>query len=394
MKSISQFVFRQILMSTVFLSAGCGLKLNPEKENLTQTQDSQSLGAMKVDVNAYATNNLVCDPFDDGSGSGQIDYEKGVKAQLFYREDTMPRFYKATDYITFARKSEKTVFLKDINVPTRMFSEGFATPDGDVLKKDSGEKLIEYFGLKMTTNIVLSADDEDGDYELAVLADDGANLIIKSGDGLTADETLINNDGDHPTKMGCARKTVRLRKGVLLPVEVQYYQGPRYHISNVLIWRKSKTAGSDPLCGQLGNSLYFDPNKASTPQQAFKDLQSRGWKVLTADNYLVSKNKQDYNPCVEGTKPIITGFSVYEVFTTFADFSWQTNIPATSQVEFKNVATGVVTTTSTDNQVRLDHQVRIDGLQPGATYTVKAISVSEDLGRSSSDEITITMPTN
>lgn len=373
------------LVSTFLFS--CEMKLQSESEPIRQTEMAESLSTLKVDVNRYASSKLICDPFNTPETTTTTTYEKGIMASLHYLENGMPRLYKAADYIQFGRKSDKTIFLADMNVPTRMFSEGFSTPSGETLKKDSGEKLIEYFGLKMSTNLILADGDEEGEYELAVLADDGSNLIIKSGDGGDADEVLINNDGDHPTRMGCATRTVRFRKNAMLAIEINYYQGPRYHISNVLMWRKSTTAGQDPSCGQLGNEMYFNPNHNSDPQQAFINLQARGWKVLKPENFMISKTHVDYNPCVKGTNPIISDFREGEIIRQTVDLNWNTDIPSTSQVQLTNMTTGVVTTTTSDNQLRTIHKVVLSGLQPNTTYKAQAISVSEDLGRSISAEL-------
>ncbi len=376
------------LMSALLMS--CEVKLQQaDSEGILQTQMTSGLATLKVDVNRYASNKLVCDPFETPQTTTTTTYEQGIMASLHYLDNGMPRMYKAGDYIQFGRKSDKSIFLADMNVRTRMFTEGFSTPSGEVLKKDSGEKLIEFFGLKMTTNIVLAADDEPGLYELAFLADDGSKLILKSGDGDGADEVLIDNDGDHPTRMGCANRVIRMDRHAMQAVEVQYYQGPRYHIANVLMWRKATTAGEDPSCGKLGNHMYFNPDQNSAPQQAFIDLQARGWKVLKPENYMISKTKIDYNPCTKGTAPVITDFREIEIGQTVADFRWTTDIPATSQLQLTNMSTGAVTTTVSDNQLRTDHHVSLSNLQPNTEYRVQAISVSEDLGRTISNEIII-----
>jgi hypothetical protein len=380
-----------LISSFSFLSA-CGIKSEVVSENLTTSMPGESFEQLKVDVNKYSSHKLVCDPFNENEPTTTTTYEQGIKAQLFYREDNMPRMFKALDYINFTRKSEKDIFLTDVNVPTRMFTEGFSTPNGDVLKKDSGEKLIEYFGLKMSTHLVLSDTDEEGFYELAVLADDGSNLIIKSGDGDNADETLIENDGDHPTRMGCATRTIHLRKNALLPIEMHYYQGPKYHISNVLMWRKSTTAGQDPSCGLLGNNMYFNPDHNSDQQTAYTDLLARGWKVVRPENFKISKTSNDYNPCVKGTAPIISDFAVNGVEGNSVQLSFITDIPSTAQIQFTNMSTGTVTTTTSDNLLRTTHILDISNLQSGTAYKLKAVAVSADLGRTLSAEIEIVIP--
>lgn len=383
-KNVTSILLLAAMTSVAF---PCTVKKLSSEENLSQTESGQALSQMSVNVNKYPSHKLVCNPFDDGDTTPQISYEQGIKASLHYLTSGMPRMYKATDYVQFAHKSDKTVFLKDMNVPTRMFTEGFSTPNGDYLKNDNNEKLIEYFGLKMNSSLLLTDNDEEGLYELALLSDDGSNFTIKSGTDPLADELIIANDGDHPTKMGCAQNTVRFRKNVMIPIEVTYYQGPKYHISNVLIWRKSTTAGTDPLCNQLGNELYFNPNKNSVPQKAFKDLLARGWKVVQPENFRIAVDRTDYNPCVQGTNPVITNFEVGEVVLTSVSFSWTTDIPATAQLQLTNTTTGVVTTTTSDNLLRTDHSITVDGLQSATEYKVQAISISQDLGRSSSAEL-------
>ncbi len=381
-----------IMISSFSILSACGIKNEVGSENIETTQSGESYESLKVDVNKYASHKLICDPFSDVPLVTVTTYEQGIKANLYYRETGMPRMYKAMDYINFTRKSEKDIFLTDINVPTRMFTEGFSTSDGKVLKKDNEEKLIEYFGLKMSTHLVLAENDEEGFYELAVLADDGSNLIIKSGDGDNADEMLINNDGDHPTRMGCSSRVINLKKNAMLPIEMHYYQGPKYHISNVLIWRKSATAGTDPSCGLLGNSLFFNPNKNSEKQPAYKDLLARGWKVVRPENFKVGKNSIDYNPCVKGTAPIINQFAINAIEGNWIQISFKTDIPSTAQLQFTNTLTGAITTTTSDNLLRTNHILEVNNLLPGGTYKVKAVAVSSDLGRTLSAELELKIP--
>lgn len=386
------FVRRYTVLAGLFTLTSCGVNLSSlinsqEPENIVQTDLTVGVATLAVNINKYPANKIVCDPLSGGQTT-QTQYTNGIKASLHYKLSNQPRMYKSTDYAQFAFKSEQNLFLSDMNVPTRMFSEGFSTQTGDTLKDDQGQKLIEYFGLKMNSNIILSADDEEGSYEFAMLADDGTQMLLKSEDPDVADQVLIDNDGDHPTKMGCSKKTVQFSRNSMVPFEATYYQGPRYHISNVLMWRKSTTSGQDPSCNKLGNSLYFNPDKNSEEQPAFKDLISRGWKVLKPSNFAISKTTEDYNPCVVGTNPVISNFEVGEVILTMTSVSWVTDIPATSQVQLTNTKTNQVTVTTSDNQLRTSHQISLSELQPNTIYKVKVISVSSDLGRSESGELT------
>ena len=55
-----------------------------------------------------------------------------------------------------------------------------------------------------------------------------------------------------------------------------------------------------------------------------------------------------------------------------------------------NTRTGIETLTDSDNNLRLDHTVNIDGLDSGVTYKVRAISIGQDLGRAQSTELQFT----
>lgn len=373
----------------VLMFAGC----KNNSEDVSQTNNTNGVQRLAVNVNQYKAGGVICDPLNGGNIT-QTSYEKGIKAELFYKTSSMPRWYKSTDYVQLALKSAQNIFLSDMNVPTRLFTEGFSTTQGSVLKDDQQNKLIEYFGLKMSTHIVLSDSDEEGYYEFALLSDDGVKMSIKGGDFNVPDQVLIDNDGDHPTSMGCSNQSIRMLKNVLLPVELTYYQGPRYHIANILMWRKSTVAGKDKQCGLNGNDMYFDPDKQSKPQKAFIDLLARGWKVLTPDNYRISKVTSspppDYNPCVNGTDPVISAFVLGEVILSSVSFSWDTDIASTSQIVLTNLATGVSVVTDADNILRTRHDVTLNNLQPSTNYKAKALSVSADLGRGESNEVFFT----
>src|SRR5690606_35966359 len=123
---------------------------------------------------------------------------------------------------------------------------------------DTNKKLIEYFGVKFESTLQLSDDDEEGDYELALLSDDGARLKIKDP-ATDSWREIINNDNNHETRMGCSSEVIRMTRRTQIPIEVVYFQGPRYHIANILMWRKSSVAGKDSSCGVYGNKHYFNP---------------------------------------------------------------------------------------------------------------------------------------
>lgn len=348
---------------------------------------SQSMGVgipAAFNVNLHKVSDVVCDPL--GGDGGSPAPQNGVRATLYPKTSVDPVYHDVTSMVTKLGASTQQLFFTDMNVPTRYFTEGFSTQSSAVLKDDAGNKLIENFGLKFETTLTLNATDAEGDYELAILSDDGTIVsAIVNGEK----KVIISNDGDHPTQMGCASSLVHLSREIGLPLEVLYYQGPRYHIANVLMWRKSSTVGKDAQCGQQGNNYFFDPDHGSQPLQPYKDLLARGWTPVPAENFRVPV-ADDYNPCTVGTSPKISGFIVTGSAATEADVQWTTDILSTSQVMVMNVSTGVTVTTDADNLLRTNHIVHISGLAPATLYTVQAVSVSEDLGKSISSPITLT----
>ena len=209
----------------------------------------------------------------------------------------------------------------------------------------------------------------------------------------------INNDGDHPTRMGCATNLVNMTRRTKLEVDLTYYQGPRYHISNILLWRlvpNGSLAGQDSECGKAGNNYFFDPNQSSAPLAPYNGLLARGWKVLEPTNFWVVGSdlnaSTNYNPCTQGINPVISAFAVQEVTLTDAFVSWTTDIPATAQVMITDTSTGAATLTVSDNILRTQHQLRVSGLKNQTTYQVKAVSISDTLGKALSETLTFTTP--
>ncbi len=373
------------------LISGCLLE---EQQAVVAENLGPGVSFTAFDVNAFPLNRLVCEPFGGTTTATPLN---GVRTKLFYRMAGMPRYYTAQQYVDLTQASGKDIFLSQINVPTRMFDTGFSSQTNEVLKDDAGQTLIEYFGLKMSTAIRLGENDPEGAYEFALLSDDGSVMKIKNPDETWS--VHINNDGDHPTRMGCASNVVNMTRRTRLEVDLTYYQGPRYHISNVLMWRPVSTggaAGRDSECGKSGNTYFFDPNNHSVPLAPYNGLIARGWKVLAPNNFWVVgsdlNQTTNYNPCTNGVTPVISQFTLGEALVTDVFVSWVTDIPATDQVVITNVSTGASTLTVSDNILRTQHQVRVSGLATQTTYTLKAISISDTLGKAISSPLNFTTP--
>jgi len=272
------------LAATVALLAGCG-------RAEFAFQDPSSFGQLNPPT-VCAPNGT--NPGTPGNGlAGSIRY-------LTAAEATASRPANVGDLLTRGHDAGVKVVLNDLSVPTVQFTTGFYDPkSGAALRTSAGDVLVEWFGLDLYSELMLSDTESDGFYQLALLSDDGAVLNIDETPTKTG-TTLVDNDGEHPTRMGCATKAIRLKKNEPLPIHVKYYQGPRQHIALTLIWRKvaSATSATDASCGLTGNDTFWNSNVTpSAPTSKYTDLLARGWKIPAAKNFILPTGST--NPCVQ-----------------------------------------------------------------------------------------------
>jgi hypothetical protein len=369
--------------------AGSVFWLGCQKSN-SNPQSTNSISSF--DVNRYAINKTVCDPLGSGSGatnSAISDPTQGLQASLFYLTANQPRYHDVESMIANGHPSHESLFFADLNVPTRLFSAGFPLQSGGSIKDDSGQELIEYFALRMEGVLHLAPDEAEGDYQVGMLSDDGTVWSLASTEEADNFTVLLNNDGDHPTKMGCG-PIIHMTRWTTLRMRVDYYQGPRYHIALVPLWRNVNTgSATEPLCGQSGNSLFFDSYNNSAPTPAYQQLLARGWHPLATGNYTVPTSA-GYNPCTQGTAPVISAVAVSNISGGSLTVTWQTDIPATDQVLVENLGTSMQSLTVSDNVLRTTHSVQVDGLVAGNQYSLQAVSISQDLGKAMSAALTAT----
>lgn len=233
---------------------------------------------------------VICDP-----NSAPVSAEYGLRGELYTA--TANESQNVDQMIQRGTKLSSDLYLNDLAIPTTAFDRGFTSVDGHTLKDLQGQTLIEYFALNLHSQLALSETDSEGEYQLAVLADDGAILSVTDLNGQTV---TVNNDGLHQTQMQCAGSTVTMRRGRPLPMKLKWYQGPRMHIALTMLWRKVSSSSSSALkeeaCGAAGNDLFWDSSKVPSVQtDYYQRILSRGWKVLGKKNFLLKPPEQ--NPC-------------------------------------------------------------------------------------------------
>jgi hypothetical protein len=247
---------------------------------------------------------VVCDPFGGGGGG-----TNGLKASLFYFNDSevadksnLP-YRSVGDFFTKGHPANVDVYLSYVYVPTRAFSLGFQTTDGAILTRPDGTKLYEYFALKMTGGIQLRTGSPKKQYQFALLTDDGARLYIttKSATGSPNRILVVDNDGDHSSQFVNASQPIELSATDRLPIEIQYYQGPRQHIAAILLWREwPGTSYNDPQNRKYGNDYFFDSTfTPSKPLAPWTDIMTR-WSVVPSE-VLYTDLGDGTNPCDEAT---------------------------------------------------------------------------------------------
>lgn len=333
-------------------------------------------GAPLASINFPDPDNTVCDPLSNGSSDSASN---GLLGKLIVQSSAMNSNNKSVmEFYNNGTAMTQKMYFADVDVPTKPFTQGFSTASGQILVDAQGNKLIENFAIEYNTILQLAAGDAEGDYEVASLADDGALVFVWENN---AWQELINNDGQHPTRMGCPYRTIHLTRSSQIPMKILYYQGPRYYIANVLIWKKlekartRKKVSRHSLCGYEGNNYFFNPD---TGKNAFgmNFLEKRGWKVLAAANYKMPVNTS--NPCTVPVPDLtISNFAIKSMSGTSAVLGWDTNLAASSQLHITNIFTGEEIYTDLDSTLVTSHTANLGNLVSGMYYQVQAISVDE-----------------
>ncbi len=333
----------------------------------------------------------VCDPFSAGSSA----QDRGLVGNLLYLEPDQPRYSAVDDYIDFGTPIQSTLYFDQIFVPTRAFDLGFYTQEGELVTNSEDEAIYEYFALRLESELALAAHEEEGWYQVAVLSDDGSRLEQRLPDGEL--DVLVDNDGFTPTRMGCSVKSIYMDHDTKLPVVLSYFQGPRYHIALSVLWRPLPE-GADPdapvedvECGRSGNSRYFDSTQVpSEPTPTYYGLLERGWKPLNNENYYFPV--QASNPCATDDPLLLTNFTLVSSTRTEVTVAWNTSLPASSQVEIKDVLSGQIYLSTVDATLKTSHSVTYSGLSSNTLYSIKAVSESADAQVTVSNETAFRTP--
>ena len=130
----------------------------------------------------------------------------------------MPDFDQLTPVYTFV--------TPNLDISEREYTQGFPTPEM--------QSVVEDFAIRFRGELAV---DTPGNYVFGLLSDDGAKLYING-------TLVVDNDGIHPP-MG--KKGEIVLEAGRHPVEIHYFQGPRYSLA--LQWFYQPPAGRSSTMG-------------------------------------------------------------------------------------------------------------------------------------------------
>ncbi len=292
--------FRSVLVIVLAGAAGCEVQ-NPTKDGGDFSPDSFSGDPAYRMTRAQIIadySNAACDPLlepeipnDDSVFRGWFGEIRvppaGYQSNIFEWEENLDRYMQPGAVLL-----ESPLYVQNLDVPTRLFTEGFPTMSGGLVKDDAGNTLLEHFHFNLESGLTLGDLHEEGLYQFAMLSDDGVRLEID-------DTTYLEETNKTPTKLVCGTTQVYLRRGEVRDLRVQYFQGPRNHIALQMLWRKvTSQTPRETLCGEAGNEEWFDYLAAMpTPNHKYRQLQSRGWSVVPASSFVLP-GYEPLNPCL------------------------------------------------------------------------------------------------
>jgi hypothetical protein len=332
-------------------------------------------------ITVLPSTQFICEPFGN-TNSG--DAQAGLKAELAYVNPTLgldattKNSYGAADYFSGASQfvvTETPIFLSQVNVPTQSFDKGFLLSNGSYLSDTAGNKLIEWFALKMQSILKLGDLDDEGDYEIATISDDGSRVFLAPTlDGQQTE--VVKNDGAHAATMQCGSAPITFSRSSRMPLTYYYNQGPRYHIANVMIWRKAVSSTTRyPLCGVTSITDYWDPNNASAPGKNWTQLQADGWKILGPDNFQLPDSQ--INPCATQNTNLITSADFTALLNGSSNltvkFSTSANIVAKLYKVNADSSITLLQTFDQSNQIADQISLALSSLENGATYSVQIL---------------------
>jgi hypothetical protein len=206
-------------------------------------------------------------PVDDGGDVPSVPQRRmGLIAKIYEGE---ANWNNINTYAQKGYEHPEKIYFSNFNVPERAFSEGFSFGENDFLKNKTGEKLIEWFSISARGFITLPDNEEAGYFELVTMSDDGVKVSV-------ADELLIDSPNTHGSQIVCASKLIHLDKNELKKFNLDYFQGPRYHITLMSFIKRVE----DP-------EKFVKSKECNRGTNSFAKLIEEDYKVITPSYFVL-----------------------------------------------------------------------------------------------------------
>jgi hypothetical protein len=227
---------------------------------------------------------------DGGSGNDDEvsceEYKSGLKAGLYALK---------TKYINRSnRRSIRSLLnlrklisidyftAEEVNTPNRNYAQGVVGREAEyIIDPRSGNELLENYIIKYQGQIVVNDKRDEGKYEFALLSDDGVILKLDN-------KRIIQTNKVHAVRFSKGRKKINMKINKPVNLDLYYYQGPKNHVANVLLWRKVDNKRYHRTCSKERYTTNLD------------QLKLAGWKVVGKENF-----RQKNNECHYTTLPYI-----------------------------------------------------------------------------------------
>jgi len=200
-----------------------------------------------------SNSDLICNPLGGGvDKSGDVAAKpKSVLGLIASIYEGQPNFNHMDRYLSEGFKHPEMLYFSNFDVPTRSFDSGFGVGQ-NFLQSVTGEKLIEWFAIVASGHILLPLNEEPGLYHIVTLSDDGVRVKV-------GDTALISNPGVHAPTLDCSASLFELKRDEEKKFELQYFQGPRYHIALMTFIKKVEDPQSFNLREACSAGNSFDP---------------------------------------------------------------------------------------------------------------------------------------
>lgn len=265
----------------------------------------------------------LCDPFNANETACSVG-RTGLVGRLYYQPPSLPDSdynvesgldgeWKINDYLTRGVDVGEIV-LSRLFLPTQSQYRGFEKSNGDFVRRKPEHQptsrpdapLKNFFAVSVEGALGLTPADAEGEYEIALLADDGVILEI-SENAMEPYRPIIDADRGHSTSLHCATRRLVFDRSTTKTIRLRYFNNSS-ELALVLLYRKvTPSTTAEPFCGDWDQAMrgdfstqalrrYFGAPPESNPIKTHEEycampntrygkLCERGWAPLTPSHF-------------------------------------------------------------------------------------------------------------